>query len=194
MTSNRRLVPWLVLVVALLVSVPELFAKPPVGSNKAAAAGKLPGYKLSATRGGYMFNVSPRVMGGFPAGAKVTLKVTLDDPVEGKTTITGTVVRVSATSFKLVTNEKLRFRATPGRTWVLMLRSGRTPGIGGPGTCGGCPHSSDPPMDHVGEGMCMCWAEAAPRPAVNPGVTRPTPITKLFDPANTSCGASAGGQ
>ncbi len=167
MNSNRSWVPWLVLLVLMAVSIPTVFAQIRTESMKPSVR-KTPGFQVSASSDGYVVRVSPRVMKSFPRGAK--FQITLDDPATGKTTISGTGIRVSDTSFKIKTPEKLRYKAAAGRTWLLIKVVGGVVGgrVGDP-PCGGCPRDMSLDMDPDAS-SCWCYASQHAAQLDKPGV------------------------
>jgi hypothetical protein len=118
---------------------------------------KLPRFRVKPTAGGYTLeHVSAKLMQKLPNGAK--LQVTLDDPDRGKAKVIGVVTKLSGTSFRIKTSDKMDFVSVSEKTWLLIRGLGNTTTTGEP-PCSGCPRDNTLDMD-PDESSCWCYASA----------------------------------
>lgn len=140
---------------SLLLLVGTLGAVGPAGQVKPTA--RLGGIRTTQVAGGYVFEGLPaKLMQRIRGNGRV--QITLVDPARGRTTVTGELTKISGSSFKVKTPEKLQFMRA-SKTWVLIKGLGNTSEPGEP-PCSGCPQ--DEHMDDFGGGACLCWAEPKP--------------------------------
>ncbi len=113
-----------------------------------------PAYQVSPADDGYTVQVPAEIMRDFPEGAEI--QVTLEDPDERTTVVAGTAVRLSDNSFRIRTEQQLRFQAAAGRTWLLISLVGLSDDT----DCSGCPRDRTLQI-YENESICWCWAEPA---------------------------------
>lgn len=126
------------------------------GLTDMPGASKAQTYQIFDSPDGYTIELPPQLIAKLPVGAKGTrTEITLVDPVQGRTVISGEASKISGSSFKVTTGAKLRYKATVGKTWIL-IRVVKLGGSGGTGaSCTGCAHASDM-LDGGYAGVCCC--------------------------------------
>ena len=110
-----------------------------------------PAYEISLVKDGYVIQVPTEIMKDFPEGMEI--QVELDDPKRGKTAVTGKAVRMSDTTFKILSGKRLNFTGG-GNAWMLLRI---VTGVDARRECSGCPRDSTLKI-YMDASMCWCWS------------------------------------